>query len=149
MMRLGLATPKSITTPGRMNEVDEKISKLYFPPPLIHMPDNLAPKEVPMLSDPAWTDDAMKAEGFQNSENIQPLIPGIEANFSVSPSHGSLLHGTSKCKPCAWFWKPGGCQKQQDCTHCHLCPPGEIKVRKNAKLTMMRLGLATPKSGPR
>merc|ERR1712187_426724 len=98
-----------------------------------------------------------------SSQNIQPWIPEVDANFLASPlwaplgfqlpgnmmSQGSLLHGSGKCKPCAWFWKPGGCQKQQNCTHCHLCPYGEIKARKNAKLTMMRLGLATPKSGPR
>ncbi|CAE8642070.1 unnamed protein product, partial [Polarella glacialis] len=29
--------------------------------------------------------------------------------------------------------------------HCHVCPEGEIKARKKAKQTIMRLGLATPK----
>jgi len=62
-----------------------------------------------------------------------------------TPSHGSSLHGTGKCRPCAWFWKTSGCQNGPECGHCHLCPEGEIKARKKAKLTVMRLGLATPK----
>jgi len=55
-----------------------------------------------------------------------------------------MLHGTGNCRPCAWFWKQNGCQNAQDCNHCHLCPEGEIKGRKKNKLTMLRLGLATP-----
>merc|ERR1711972_271493 len=124
-------------------------------------PDNLVPKEELMLSCPAWPDDATKMGDIQNSGKFHSLTPEVEQNFPASPlrpppglqpptgtpSHGSLMHGTGNCKPCAWFWKPGGCQKKQDCTHCHLCPEGEVKARKNAKLTMMRLGLATPKGG--
>merc|ERR1712060_819619 len=62
------------------------------------------------------------------------------------PTVGSALHGTGMCKPCAWFWKSSGCTNQGDCLHCHLCPQSELKARKKAKITMMRLGLATPKS---
>jgi len=62
-----------------------------------------------------------------------------------SPSHGSALHGTGRCRPCAWFWKGQGCQNAFECGHCHLCPEGEIKARKKAKRTIMRMGLATPK----
>merc|ERR1712039_198103 len=115
------------------------------------------------LSGPAWSDDATKMGDTHSSAEFDSTTLEVEQNFSMSPSqpppglqppagtpsHGSLLHGTGSCKPCAWFWKPGGCQKKQDCTHCHLCPEGEVKARKNAKLTMLRMGLATPKSGPR
>jgi len=34
-------------------------------------------------------------------------------------------------------------------THHRGCPEGEVMVHKNAKFTMMRLGLATPNGGPR
>lgn len=50
-----------------------------------------------------------------------------------APSRGSALHSQGLCKPCAWFWKPGSCQKGQDCYHCHLCGEGELKVRKKAR----------------
>jgi len=69
--------------------------------------------------------------------------PGLIAPPGT-PSHGSTLHGTGNCRPCAWFWKPSGCQNGKECGHCHICPQGEIKARKKNKLTMMRLGLATP-----
>lgn len=65
-----------------------------------------------------------------------------------TPSHGSVLHCEGSCRPCAWFWKPGGCKNGQDCGHCHICPEGEIKNRKKTKATILRLGQATPKSLP-
>jgi len=58
--------------------------------------------------------------------------PGLQPPPGI-PNHGSALHGSGTCRPCAWFWKYPGCQKGQDCGHCHLCPDGEIKVRKKAK----------------
>jgi len=163
MMRLGLATPKSKATQVEMDDEDKNICQLNFFLSDFLTPDNLAPKEEPMLSDPTWPDDATKMEEIHHFEELHSLKSKVEQNFPASPqrpppdlqpsastpNHGSLLHGTGNCKPCAWFWKPGGCQKKQDCTHCHLCPEGEVKTRKNAKVTMMRLGLAAPKGGPR
>jgi hypothetical protein len=63
-----------------------------------------------------------------------------------TPSHGSTLHNTGTCQPCAWFWKPNGCSNGLSCGYCHLCPESELKARKKAKQTQMRLGLATPKA---
>ncbi|CAJ1373662.1 unnamed protein product [Effrenium voratum] len=40
-------------------------------------------------------------------------------------SLGSLQHNAG-CKPCAWYWKPGGCRNGSNCHHCHLCPQGEL-----------------------
>lgn len=48
-------------------------------------------------------------------------------------SKGGQLHGTGQCKPCAWFWRPQGCDNGADCGHCHLCTAAELKVRKKAK----------------
>jgi len=53
-------------------------------------------------------------------------------------SVGSLMHGTGCCKPCAWYWKAGGCQNGRDCQHCHMCSSGEIKARRKAKLGARR-----------
>jgi len=65
---------------------------------------------------------------------------------SAMPSRGSALHSTGECQPCAWFWRPDGCHNGKECGRCHLCPEGEIKARKKKKITMMRLGLVTPKN---
>lgn len=53
-------------------------------------------------------------------------------------SVGAALHGTGECKPCAWFWKPGGCEHQAACGFCHACPEGEIRRRKKEKVQTMR-----------
>jgi hypothetical protein len=91
--------------------------------------------------------DQLDSGGMARSRSGTNLFapPGLLAPQGA-PSHGSVLHGTGNCRPCAWFWKAGGCQNGQECGHCHLCPEGEIKNRKKNKLTMMRNGLATPKT---
>jgi hypothetical protein len=78
-----------------------------------------------------------------NGKNNAPA----QAILATPVSIGSETHGTGNCRPCAWFWKPGSCQNDRECHHCHLCPQGELKARKKSKLNMMRLGLATPQSG--
>mmetsp|Transcript_19001 Transcript_19001/g.53581 ORF Transcript_19001/g.53581 Transcript_19001/m.53581 type:complete len:291 (-) Transcript_19001:204-1076(-) len=60
------------------------------------------------------------------------------------PSRGSALHGTGKCRPCAWFWKAQGCQNAQECGYCHLCPEGELRSRKKSKVAAMRMGALAP-----
>lgn len=74
---------------------------------------------------------------------VVPIPPGLQPP-PTTPSHGSILHGTGNCQPCAWFWKSNSCQNGKDCGFCHLCPEGELKSRKKNKQAMMRLGLATP-----
>jgi hypothetical protein len=53
-------------------------------------------------------------------------------------SAGAELHGTGGCRPCGWFWKPEGCVLGAECCHCHMCPEGELRTRKKAKLAAMR-----------
>lgn len=78
-----------------------------------------------------------------------PLVisvpPGPEdfVGSQASPSEGSKLHGSGACSPCAWYWKPSSCQNGQMCTFCHLCPHGELKARKKAKLAARRLTEST------
>jgi len=79
------------------------------------------------------------------------LPPGLEQFFpteaeqgtSFAPqgafsSVGSSLHESGLCRPCAWFFKPKGCQNGAECKHCHVCPEGEIKARKKNKEVAMR-----------
>lgn len=69
-----------------------------------------------------------------------PGLNTLEQNAESSslPSVGSLLHASGTCKPCAWFYKPGGCSNGAECRHCHLCPEGELKSRKKDKVTSLR-----------
>jgi len=72
--------------------------------------------------------------------------PPTGMSSAEAPNGGSTLHASGKCRPCAWYWKPGGCLNATDCSYCHLCPQGELKARKKTKVAMMRLGIVTPKS---
>jgi len=63
--------------------------------------------------------------------------PGLPPPYGL-PSHGSLLHGTTRCRPCMWFWKESGCANGQDCGHCHLCPQNEIALRRRRRRAQAR-----------
>lgn len=64
--------------------------------------------------------------------------PGLATTVLPQPSPASALHGTGKCSPCAWYWKPKSCLNAKGCAFCHLCPEGELKNRKKAKLAARR-----------
>jgi len=73
--------------------------------------------------------------GVTDSEPTSPMLPiPFEAHFR----NGSSRHDSGHCKPCAWYWKPGGCRNGEECGYCHLCPVDEIKKRKRAKITEMQ-----------
>jgi len=55
------------------------------------------------------------------------------ASAPLLASKGSATHYSGDCKPCAWVWKAQGCENGQDCEYCHVCPPGEAKLRKKVK----------------
>lgn len=89
--------------------------------------------------------------------NMIPLAPhpaavAAAASGKIQPrsmrkpqqSQGSSLHASGQCKPCAWFWKPQGCENAELCLHCHLCPEGELKARKKDKINAMRQGMHEP-----
>jgi len=52
------------------------------------------------------------------------------------PSKGSARHYSGTCRPCAWLHRPdgSGCRNAEACLYCHLCPDGELKRRKKAKM---------------
>lgn len=94
-----------------------------------------------------YLDNDSNSESDAGAAMPGPMVPppGLGPSYGTC-SVGSALHDSGKCRPCAWYWKPGSCQNGSACMHCHLCPEGEIKNRKKAKLSSMRLGLASPKS---
>lgn len=78
------------------------------------------------------------SEGAPSVAEVQKELSQVDGQaVAEAPeavmSKGSALHGDGSCKPCAWFWKPRGCQNGRHCEHCHLCPEGELKERKKQK----------------
>lgn len=62
-------------------------------------------------------------------------------SFSDSESTRSVdqsQHSLGQCKPCAWFWKKQGCRNGSSCNYCHLCPQGELRSRKKARLFALK-----------
>lgn len=49
------------------------------------------------------------------------------------PTVGSAGHCNGTCKPCIHVDKEAGCKNGVQCLFCHLCPPGELKRRQQAK----------------
>jgi len=77
--------------------------------------------------------DALPSIGSQLSSLWRVSSDPVEKD--ALPSIGSQLHATGQCRPCGFFWKPGGCINGKACEHCHLCPWDEIKRRKKVKRT--------------
>merc|ERR1712113_586382 len=59
---------------------------------------------------------------------------------------GSAKHRLGKCRPCAFFWKPGSCRNGVDCRHCHLCDP---HAKKRSQKEMKKLLKAQIAIAPR
>jgi len=79
-------------------------------------------------AEPAFLNEQVLKEfiTFQVPQGLCPSPPGVLG----LPSVGSSLHASGQCRPCAWFYKSQGCSNAKDCKHCHLCPEGELKIRK-------------------
>jgi hypothetical protein len=58
-------------------------------------------------------------------DNVPPSTTTLNA--------GSVGHSIGDCRPCAFFWKAGGCSNGVDCPFCHLCDSGEKKRRQKEK----------------
>lgn len=99
------------------------------------------PKAMPMQSIPQNAELVMSPDSLSQDPDDMPVPSTCPPGM---PSRGSALHECGKCKPCAWFYKPGKCWSQQECGYCHLCPEGELKARKKAKVAAMRMGALLP-----
>ncbi|CAK0903760.1 unnamed protein product [Prorocentrum cordatum] len=122
------------------------------PPPVEPAPGHLPPAaECAQAPGGAWLARAAEppAPAPRWSPEASPLPPqagagqlgreaGGGARPAPAPSAGAALHGTRECRPCAWYYKPSGCDMGKDCAFCHLCPEGEVKLRKKAKLLAIR-----------
>lgn len=68
--------------------------------------------------------------------------PGSAGQWSV----GAAQHAQGDCKPCAWFWRPGGCTRGEACQHCHLCPRGALQDKKRQNRQRLRAARAKAKA---
>ncbi|CAE7308700.1 unnamed protein product [Symbiodinium sp. CCMP2456] len=91
--------------------------------------------------------------GLDSEGLLSPPAPDTGSQEPVPtgpvPSKGSALHRSGQCRPCAWMWKPKGCQNAENCEYCHLCPEGELKHRKKLKIAAIRMGALGPSSHER
>jgi len=86
-------------------------------------------------------------EGSASSEGSVPSTSEATTPTSMSDQAARSQeerHNSGQCRPCAWFWKKGGCRNAETCAYCHLCPEGELKSRKKSKITALKLGALTP-----
>jgi len=106
-------------------------------PTLLTVQDRAAPRHTTLAPSKLPGPMAYFQEEPALAEVKKSCLPSIAAAIPAGaagvPSVGSHLHATGMCKPCAWYWKPQGCNNGADCLHCHLCPPGEHAARRKAK----------------
>ncbi|CAK9058159.1 unnamed protein product, partial [Durusdinium trenchii] len=151
-----------------MKQKKDPVDHLHFEPrgavvvgqslPPIPPPVRSAPEfhEAQLPPAPSWESEPkfLQLETFGEEDHLEmdeeetiqdtksrmagPLPTLVEQTQVPLASLGSILHGTGTCKPCAWFWKPQGCRNGAECNHCHLCPAGESKNRRQAKMAAWR-----------
>ena len=81
---------------------------------------------------------------LQMFEPDVPEIPSTSGSEGVPrQSVGSALHFQGGCKPCAWFWRLGGCTRGEACQHCHLCSRGALQKKKRQNRQLLKALRAT------
>jgi len=90
------------------------------PPPGLEAPQD--------LKDDGRSDSDSDASLADLEEDVKVVLS--KPSGQNLPTKGSTSHHLGACKPCAFFHKEGGCKSGVDCGFCHLCPPGELKLRR-------------------
>jgi len=115
--------------------------QLLPPTPVSGLMSSNAAGSLPMASSQGATFQHSAGQAYTNSvASVAPISP----LSATSPSIGSRVHGARQadgspvCQPCAWFYKESGCLNGLTCRYCHLCPHGELKSRKKAKIQRLR-----------
>eukprot|EP00929_Paragymnodinium_shiwhaense_P047996 TRINITY_DN24335_c0_g1_i1.p1 TRINITY_DN24335_c0_g1~~TRINITY_DN24335_c0_g1_i1.p1 ORF type:complete len:254 (-),score=33.53 TRINITY_DN24335_c0_g1_i1:682-1443(-) len=85
--------------------------------------------------------------GVSNKIAYNTIAPAVTLTAQVPrlvvlPSTGSEHHNSSNCRPCGFFWKPGGCLNGSRCEFCHICHPSEKKRRQKAKKALLKAQMA-------
>lgn len=108
------------------------------PPALAVLPNPAPSPAVPLppgleLRLPQQPIEPMAVEEGDDDEEEDMLLPGREPQQSA----GSKMHGTGRCKPCA-FYHGKGCESGVNCSFCHLCDKGERQKRRKERKAMIR-----------
>lgn len=82
--------------------------------------------------------DPVEMTPEERQKALDALRPGERFDRKATWSAGSEQHEAGACKPCAWVWKPSGCENGQLCTFCHACDENQFKSRKKEKIARMR-----------
>jgi len=70
---------------------------------------------------------------LNKAEEVPSCMPGQ----TKWPEH-EAKHFAGECQPCAYYFKPDSCKWGSSCNFCHLCPDGEVKLRKKEKIRALR-----------
>lgn len=84
-------------------------------------------------------DDGYEDGELPDEDEAEASVNATAASMPGCPpsmiSMGSTRHREGTCRPCAWMHKSAaGCRNAERCMYCHLCPPGELKLRKKVKM---------------
>jgi len=97
-----------------------------------------ADEDQALTTPPSGLSDDEDDNGKDKSATLKISLTDTLGLWSI----GSADHELGTCKPCAFLWKDvkkPGCQNGQNCVFCHLCPPGEVKLRKKQKMFMRKV----------
>jgi len=85
---------------------------------------------------------ALRTPVLQASKKSDAAAPSEGKATGVGEQHaywsmGAELHAFGKCRPCAWFWQPEGCDNGRSCQYCHMCAEDALvaatKLRKKQR----------------
>lgn len=92
-----------------------------------------------------WSVGKMREGTWTEERDAERSFGAVQTGVSLAvgtigaPSRGSTQHGVGRCKPCAFVHRPTGCAGGVECKFCHLCEPGEKKLRQKQKHEAVRL----------
>lgn len=129
--------PQNVSPPPGLDAPPGFEAENVSPPPGLEAPPGLPAPEKPkspLVGLPLTIIQPNHTEQEQDGEGSPDADEAFCADRVPQVSEGAKNHSSGTCRPCAWFWRPEGCQNGEACYHCHLCPPGELKARKKMKL---------------
>mmetsp|Transcript_20075 Transcript_20075/g.44996 ORF Transcript_20075/g.44996 Transcript_20075/m.44996 type:complete len:236 (+) Transcript_20075:112-819(+) len=137
----GRGTPRSRSVPVRDSSRDApleprdnvQLPDLNRPPSAADLQRGLEQVRQAQERYERGSDVASNAEGDGDADD-DDLDGGDPAELSI----GSAAHASGTCKPCAWNWKPSGCEGGRNCEFCHICGQDELKIRRKRRVRELR-----------
>eukprot|EP00927_Polykrikos_kofoidii_P051681 TRINITY_DN45470_c0_g1_i1.p1 TRINITY_DN45470_c0_g1~~TRINITY_DN45470_c0_g1_i1.p1 ORF type:complete len:185 (-),score=25.88 TRINITY_DN45470_c0_g1_i1:34-588(-) len=77
---------------------------------------------------------------FHSNNSDDGSLYGVDGvDWSSLSSVGAIGHAAGTCRPCAWHWRPQGCQNGFECKFCHSCTDGTLKRKRYAKTLFLKI----------